>query len=115
MEGNANGIPRRVRVEQGMYHQPNGKYAVCFMVEGKPRFRRSAMTWMPPASSAPAYIDATRWGIVPASPRLRFARVAGWWVERYARGSKPASGVERTLDATATPQRAPPADPSARA
>lgn len=25
----------RVRVEQGIYQQPNGKYAVCFMVDGR--------------------------------------------------------------------------------
>lgn len=30
---------RRVRVEQGIYVQSNGKYAVCFMAGGRPRFR----------------------------------------------------------------------------
>ena len=30
---------RRVRLEPGVYRQPNGKYAVCFMLDGKPRFR----------------------------------------------------------------------------
>ena len=30
---------RRVRVKRGVYRQPNGKYAVCFMLDGKPRFR----------------------------------------------------------------------------
>jgi hypothetical protein len=29
----------RVRVERGVYRQPYGKFAVCFMLEGKPRFR----------------------------------------------------------------------------
>jgi hypothetical protein len=33
------GPAQRIRVEQGIYQQPNGKYAVCFMVEGRPRFR----------------------------------------------------------------------------
>ena len=28
-----------VRVERGIYQQPNGKYAVCVMTEGKPRLR----------------------------------------------------------------------------
>ena len=28
---------RRVRVERGMYRQPSGKYAVCFMLDGRPR------------------------------------------------------------------------------
>lgn len=31
--------PGRVRVERGIYLQPNGKYAVCFMAGGRPRFR----------------------------------------------------------------------------
>lgn len=30
---------RRVRVEQGIYQQANGKYVVCFMAGGRPRFR----------------------------------------------------------------------------
>ena len=29
----------RVRVERGIYRQTNGKYAVCVMVGGRPRFR----------------------------------------------------------------------------
>jgi len=28
-----------VRVERGIYQQSNGKYAVCVMIEGKPRLR----------------------------------------------------------------------------
>lgn len=60
-------------MEQGIYQQPNGKYAVCFMVEGKLR-------------------------IVPAAPRLRFARVAGWWVERYERRVEAGERRERTLE-----------------
>jgi hypothetical protein len=44
---------QRVRVEQGIYQQPNGKYAVCFMVEGNRAFEPSATTSTPPASSAP--------------------------------------------------------------
>jgi hypothetical protein len=32
-------LPRRVAVERGIYHQGNDKYAVCFMVAGKPHFR----------------------------------------------------------------------------
>jgi len=30
---------RRVRVERGIYRQTNGRYAVCVMVDGQPRFR----------------------------------------------------------------------------
>jgi len=30
------GTAQRHRVERGIYRQPNGKYAVCFMLAGKP-------------------------------------------------------------------------------
>src|SRR5207244_11907068 len=30
---------RRVRVERGIYLQPNGLYSVCVTIDGKPRFR----------------------------------------------------------------------------
>ena len=29
---------RRVRVQRGVYRQPNGKYAVCVMVDGPTTF-----------------------------------------------------------------------------
>ena len=79
---------QRVRVEQGIYQQPNGKYAVCFMVEGRPRFRTVGYDLDAARIERAAYIDATRWGIAPAAPQLRFARVAGWWAERYERRSQ---------------------------
>lgn len=37
--GSITGAPPRKRVERGTYRQPNGNYAVCVMVEGRPRFR----------------------------------------------------------------------------
>lgn len=39
---NAAGQWRRERVERGIYRQANGKYPVCFMLAGKPRFRTVA-------------------------------------------------------------------------
>lgn len=36
---------RRVKVERGIYRQANGKYAVCFMLDGKPRFRPLIWSW----------------------------------------------------------------------
>ena len=41
MASRRDGVERggRVRVERGIYRQANGKYAVCFMIDGKPRFR----------------------------------------------------------------------------
>src|SRR5205823_12918053 len=35
----SSGGSRRVRVERGIYRQENGRYAVCVMVERRPRFR----------------------------------------------------------------------------
>ena len=35
----SNGGSRRVRVERGIYRQENGRFAVCVMVERRPRFR----------------------------------------------------------------------------
>ena len=89
---------QRVRVEQGIYQQPNGKYAVCFMVEGRPRFRTVGYDLDAARIERAAYIDATRWGIAPAAPQLRFARVAGWWAERYERRVEAGERRERTLE-----------------
>src|SRR5712671_7585638 len=88
---------QRVRVEQGIYQQPNGKYAVCFMVDGRPRFRTVGFDLDAARIERAAYIDATRWGVAPAAPRLRFARVAGWWAERYERRVESGERRERTL------------------
>jgi len=35
----SSGGSRRVRVERGIYRQTNGRYAVCVIVDGQPRFR----------------------------------------------------------------------------
>jgi integrase len=89
---------RRTRVEQGIYQQPNGKYAVCFMSGGRPRFRTVGYDLEAARAERAAFIDATRWGVVPAAPQLRFARVAGWWAERYERRVEAGERRERTLE-----------------
>lgn len=89
---------KRIRVEPGIYQQPNGKYAVCFMVNGRPRFRTVGYDLDAARIERAAYIDATRWGIAPAAPQLRFARVAGWWAERYERRVEAGERRERTLE-----------------
>jgi len=53
----------RVRVEHGVYLQPNGRYAVCFMLDGRPRFAPWMATW-------------TR--RVPLAPGLRSPLRRGW-------------------------------------
>jgi len=37
--GSSNRMPRRTRLERGIYRQSNGAYAVCVMVDGRARFR----------------------------------------------------------------------------
>lgn len=91
-------LASRVRVERGIYRQPNGKYAVCFMVDGRPRFRTVGYDLDAARIERAAYIDATRWGVAPATPQLRFARVAGWWAERYERRVEAGERRERTLE-----------------
>lgn len=92
------GADRRMRVERGIYRQRNGKYAVCFMLDGRPRFRTVGYDLDVARAERRAFIEAARWGVIAAAPRLRFDTVAEWWVGRFAR--KVASGErhERTLE-----------------
>jgi integrase len=91
--------PRRVRVERGIYRQPNGKYAVCWRHAGRLRFRTIGFDVAEARRERLALIAATHEGSVPVSPRLRFETVAGWWVERFE--AKVAAGERhpRTLEA----------------
>jgi integrase len=75
--------PRRIRVERGIYRQPNGKYAVCWRHAGRLRFRTVGFDLAAARRERLALIAATCAGKVPVSPRLRFDAVAGWWVERF--------------------------------
>jgi integrase len=91
--------PRRVRVERGIYRQPNGKYAVCWRHAGRLRFRTVGFDVAEARRARLALIAATCAGKVPVSPRLRFETVAGWWLERFE--AKVAAGERhpRTLEA----------------
>jgi integrase len=91
--------PGRVRVERGVYRQPNGKYAVCWRHAGRLRFRTVGFDVAEARRARLALIAATREGKVPVSPRLRFETVAGWWLERFE--AKVAAGERRprTLEA----------------
>ena len=91
--------PGRVRVERGIYRQPNGKYAVCWRHAGRLRFRTVGFDLVEARRARLALIAATREGAVPVSPRLRFETVAGWWLERF--DAKVAAGERhpRTLEA----------------
>lgn len=89
---------RRVRVEQGVYLQANGKYAVCFMAGGRPRFRTVGYDIEEARTERAIFIESTRAGVPLAMPELRFARVAGWWIERYERRVEAGERRERTLE-----------------
>lgn len=89
---------RRGRVEQGIYRERNGKYAVCFMLD-KPTFRTVGYDLCAARQQRRAFMEAARWGVVAAAPAMRFGRVAGWWLERYERKVATAERRERTLEA----------------
>ena len=74
---------RRVRVERGVYRQPNGKYAVCFMLGGKPRFRTVEGNLDAARSARARFAIAAQAGLLPACPRLTFATVAARWLQRF--------------------------------
>jgi integrase len=74
---------RRRRVERGVYLQPNGKYAVCFMGAGKPRFRTVGTDLGAARAARAALIEAASRGEVPVMPSLRFDAVVDRWIVRY--------------------------------
>jgi integrase len=91
--------PGRVRVERGLYRQPNGKYAVCWRHAGRLRFRTIGFDVVEARRERLALIAATCAGKLPVSPRLRFETVAGRWLQRFE--AKVAAGERhpRTLEA----------------
>jgi hypothetical protein len=77
----SSGDSRRVRVERGIYQQPNGKYAVCVRVDGRARFRTvEAATLLEAMRQRELLQSSGRLGDLPLSPRLTFAEVAGRWL-----------------------------------
>lgn len=106
---------QRVRVEQGIYQQPNGKYAVCFMVDGRPRFRTVGYDLDAARIERAAYIDATRWRIVPATPQLPFARSPVGGQSATSAESKPASAASAPSSTIATTSTSTSCRSSARA
>ncbi|MHB1999224.1 MAG: tyrosine-type recombinase/integrase [Solirubrobacteraceae bacterium] len=89
---------RRERVERGIYRQPNGRYTVCFMLDGKLTFRAVGYELDAARQERQALVEAARRGVLAAAPRLRFAQVAGWWLERFERRVAVGERCERTLD-----------------
>jgi hypothetical protein len=73
----SSGRVRRRRVERGIYLQPNGRYAVCVMADGRPRFRTLNAATLTQARTQREFLQTIgRLGALPASPRLTFADAA---------------------------------------
>jgi integrase len=91
--------PRRVRVERGIYRQTNGNYAVCARHAGRLHFRTVGHDIEAARRAREELVTALASGQLPASPRLRFDTVTGWWLERFE--AKVAAGERhpRTLEA----------------
>ena len=89
---------RRVWVERGIYLLPNGKYAVLCRRAGRQWYRTVGFDLALARTEREALIAAVEAGAAPASPRLRFATVAAWWLERFE--AKVAAGERhpRTLE-----------------
>jgi hypothetical protein len=90
---------RRRRVARGIYQQRNGRYAVCVMVEGRPRFRTLSAATISEAQRQRALLqNSARIREFPVSPRLTFAEVAARWLADFE--AKVAAGERRgrTLD-----------------
>jgi integrase len=89
---------RRVRVERGIYRQPSGKYAVCFMLDGKPRFRSVEGDLDEARAARARFAIAAQAGLLPACPRLTFATVSARWRERFETMVAVGERRVRTLD-----------------
>ena len=74
---------RRTRVERGIYHQPNGKYAVCTRRAGRLHFCTAGDDLATARRAREELIAALEAGRVPASPRLRLDTVAADWSKRF--------------------------------
>lgn len=90
---------RRTRVERGIYRQANGNYAVCARRAGRLHFRTAGADLEAARRARTKLIAALEEGQVPASPRLRFDTVAGWWRERFEAMVEAGDRHARTLEA----------------
>lgn len=95
----SSGDSRRVRVERGIYLQPNGKYAVCVRVDGRARFRTlEAATLAEAREQRELLQEAGRRGLLPLSPRLTFAEVAARWLAEFEAKASAGERRDRTFD-----------------
>ncbi len=90
---------RRRRIERGIYEQPNGKYAVCVMLDGRPRFRTLSTAVLGDARKQRELLQSiARIGGLPVSPRLTFAEAAARWLAEFEAKVTAGERRDRTLD-----------------
>jgi integrase len=90
---------RRMRVERGIYRQANGRYAVCVMVEGRPRFRTVDSVTLAEARDERELLQiAAARGELPLSPRMTFEAVAARWLAEFEARVGAGERRERTFD-----------------
>src|SRR5438876_4309716 len=95
----SSGGSRRVRVERGIYRQENGRYAVCVMVEGRPRFRTIDARSLAGARRRRELLQSiARVGDLPVSPRLTFAEASARWLAEFEAKVTAGDRRDRTLD-----------------
>jgi hypothetical protein len=83
MSANASASRGRRRVERGIYEQPNGKYMVCFMVDGKPRFRVVDRDLEEARRQREVLVRTAQRGEVAVATSLRLRHVVRRWLVRY--------------------------------
>ena len=93
---------RRTRVERGVYRQPNGNYAVCARHAGRLHFRTVGRDIEAARRAREELVAALAAGKMPASPRLRFDTVAGWWLARFEAKVAAGNDTPARLRPTAT-------------
>jgi hypothetical protein len=90
---------RRRRVARGIYEQPNGRYTVCVMVDGQPRFRTVTAATIGEAWHQRELLQSlARIGELAVSPRLTFAEVAARWLADFEAKVTAGERRDRTLD-----------------
>jgi integrase len=88
-----------VRVKRAIYRQTNGRYAVCVMVEGRPRFRTIDARSLSGARRQRELLQsAAHAGELPVSPRLTFAEVSARWLAEFEAKVTAGERRDRTLD-----------------
>jgi hypothetical protein len=66
------------------------------MLDGRPRFRTIGYDLELARKERETLARAASFGVLACAPRLGFAKLAGWWIERYERKVDAGQRRERT-------------------